>query len=205
MNNDINNINPKHADTKKLRTNFTKNTPFHYIEIEDFFNKKYISNVKKALVKESFELKDSDLFKFFQTKDFQSSDSPSIINFRKYLLSKKFTKYISDVTGVKIVPSKISIHGTCYKDTNYLLCHDDQLDDRRLAVMIYLNDMQKKDGGALRLYSQKGNNPKSLAKEISTKFNKLVVFLISKNSFHDVSEMLVNKERLAIGWWYYDK
>ena len=201
----LNIINQEYLDTKKLRMRFENNKPFPCLEIEDFFDKEYIENVKIELMKESFELKDSDLFKFFQTGDFASSKNKKIIQFRRYLSSKEFTRYISGMTGVKIRPLKISIHGTCYKDTHYLLCHDDRLDDRRLAIMIYLNDMQEKGGGALRLYNSKGKGPCNIVKEIYPKFNKMAIFLISKKSFHDVSEVLVNKDRLAVGWWYYDK
>jgi Rps23 Pro-64 3,4-dihydroxylase Tpa1-like proline 4-hydroxylase len=41
-----------------------------------------------------------------------------------------------------------------YERGDVLLCHDDQLEGRRLAYVIYLvdRDWQKEDGGTLDLY-----------------------------------------------------
>ena len=128
-----------------------------------------------------------------------------MIDFRNYLLSVEFLTFIEKLTNTKIDHKMISIHSTRYNNTHYLLCHDDQLDNRIFAIMIYLKDMNDNEGGALRLFDSKKNSPTSIVKSITPKFNRFAIFKISKDSFHDVSEVLVDKDRLAIGWWYYVK
>jgi Rps23 Pro-64 3,4-dihydroxylase Tpa1-like proline 4-hydroxylase len=201
-------INKKHlANLSKYSKDFSKNKPFPNIVLDSFFDEKYLDDVRNSLGTENFIHKDSDLFEFYQTNDLASSKIPKVIEFRKYLLSEEFMKFIEELTSVKLKRNKISIHSTLYTDTHYLLCHDDQLDDRRLAIMIYLSDLKEQNGGKLVLYDSdsKGKKPKNAVVNITPKFNRFAIFKIGEKSFHEVTEVTGNKPRLAIGWWYYDK
>jgi len=92
--------------------------------------------------------------------------------------------------------------GSRYDSTDFLLPHDDHLDNRKVAYILYLSkDFTKKDGGAFNLYNSSKNTPTTLAKSIPPQFNSLLLFEVSKKSFHEVSENLSKKSRYALGGW----
>jgi prolyl 3-hydroxylase /prolyl 3,4-dihydroxylase len=199
-------IDNKHLkNVSKYKTSFSKNKPYPNIVLDGFFDAKFLNKIRNSLGSENFAHKDSDLFEFYQTDDLISSKISELAEFRKYLLSEEAINFMEELSGVKLDRKKISIHATLYTDTHYLLCHDDQLDDRRLAIMIYLSDLDEKNGGKLVLYDSKGKKPTKVQVSITPKFNRFAIFKIGEKSFHEVTEVIGNKPRLAIGWWYYDK
>jgi Rps23 Pro-64 3,4-dihydroxylase Tpa1-like proline 4-hydroxylase len=190
---------------KKLRKKFTGSKPFSYLELSNFFSDKKIAALKEAIMHEEFLLKESDLFKFLQTNDLFASKNPIIKDFRSFIISDDFINYIEQITNTKLKKHHADMHGTCYRDTDFLLCHDDQLDKRSIALMVYLTNMDKKDGGSLQLFNSKKNIPATIAKEIIPKQNTLVLFKVSPISFHAVDEVVSKNPRIAISWWFYDK
>ena len=84
---------------------------------------------------------------------------------------------------------------------DYLLFHDDVVEGRSIAYIVYLTDLSPKDGGALRLYDIK--KPLNPAKHIYPKFNTFACFKVSSKSLHDVEEIKSKKQRLTIGGWFY--
>ncbi len=87
--------------------------------------------------------------------------------------------------------------GTLYSSANYLLPHDDGVDNRKLAFILYLSkSFSSSDGGLLKLY-----NGGKVSKSILPSFNSLVIFDISKSPVHEVSEVLSSKKRYAISGW----
>jgi prolyl 3-hydroxylase /prolyl 3,4-dihydroxylase len=189
---------------KKLESEkFRKAKPFPHLELPQFFDKKFLIPICNAIQKEPFYTKRSDLFQFKQTQDLISSKQAAIKELRKYLLSEEMISFMEQITGLKLKRGKLDLAGTMYEDTDYLLCHDDQLDKRKIAFLIYLSDMNEKDGGYLSLFSQKGGKPTKIVKKIIPKYNKLAFFEVSKISFHSVEEVKTDKQRIAIGGWYY--
>ena len=49
---------------------------------------------------------------------------------------------------------KLALFGAKYCTTDYLLCHDDELEGRRVAFIMYLvpEDWEENDGGLLELF-----------------------------------------------------
>ncbi|KAL3314032.1 Prolyl 3-hydroxylase ogfod1 [Cichlidogyrus casuarinus] len=108
---------------------------------------------------------------------------------------------------------------------NYLLCHDDQLDSRKVAFIYYLVDesWSEKDGGSLSLLdncpsdqfgftadvdkksSENISNfhPWCPAQKLIPKFNSLAFFEVCTKSFHSVNEILSDKPRLSINGWFH--
>ena len=68
--------------------------------------------------------------------------------------------------------------GTLYVDTDYLLCHDDQLEGRKIAYLFYLSDMKETDGGSLNLFASKNRVPTTIERKIIPKFNTFSFQLI---------------------------
>ena len=88
-----------------------------------------------------------------------------------------------------------------YSDTCYLLCHDDDLEGRKIAFTLYLSNLTQPEGGSLCLFSSKNKFPERIIKKLEPKLNSLVIFEVSKTSFHEVEEVIAKKQRIALGGW----
>lgn len=198
-------IQPMYTQPKavaNIKKKFKTAKPFRYLELSAFFQEEKLLKVLNALASEKFFEKHSDLFQFKQTADLKDTEQPALKEFIQFLYSKEFIAYMQEVTGFKFTKT-MDVAGTLYQDTDFLLCHDDQLDDRKIAFLVYLSTVEDTDGGALALYDTKGKKPNKVTNRIVPTFNKLAFFEVSKTSFHEVEEVLVQKDRLAIGGWYY--
>ena len=103
--------------------------------------------------------------------------------------------------GVRLKRNILDLHGSLYKDTDFLLCHDDQLEGRKIAFLFYLSDLTEKDGGALAFYSKDFRT----AKHIIPKFNTFACFEVSPISYHEVQEVVTDKQRIAIAGWFHGR
>ena len=102
--------------------------------------------------------------------------------------------------------NKISISSSCYSDTDYLLCHDDNMGDRRIAFVLYLSDnWEAADGGALDLFDIDENGlPRDVVRSLVPEYNSLVFFEVTENSFHQVAEVTSpDKCRWSINGWFH--
>lgn len=187
--------------TEKLRKTFVKNRPYPYLELKNFLREDIAKKLLIALTKERFYEKESDLFSFFQTNDLYSLDNGTLKDFRNFLGSGEFISYMKSLTGMKFKKGKIDISGSLYKNTNYLLCHDDMLEGRNIAFLFYLSDLGRNDGGSLNLLNKK----LKIYKKLMPKFNTFTFFKVSKISYHEVEEVYKDKQRIALGGWFHDK
>ncbi len=184
---------------------FFTNKPFPYLVLPDFLRLDKITTLQKALSKEDFHLKDSDLFTFFQTNDLMGTKNKVLQDFRTFLSSSVFVSLMSAITGIKLVPRKIDLAGSLYTSTHHLLPHDDHLEKRKVAFMLYLTTLEKKEGGALGLYNSEKESATSIVKRIQPMVNTFVFCNVSKKSFHEVEEVLSDKKRVTLSGWYYDQ
>jgi hypothetical protein len=93
-----------------------------------------------------------------------------------------------------------------YHSGDYLLCHDDQLEDRLFAFVIYVHELpwDAERGGQLDLFSMDHNgNPKAIAKSILPLRHTCAIFEVSPRSFHQVRENLSKDGavRRSVGGW----
>ena len=184
-----------------LKKRFQSNTPFPHLELHHFFNEEKLKKILQSLEKEEFLEKESDIFKFMQTHDFATSSSPELVELKEFLSSKSFLMYMEEITGIKCKEGSIDISASLYQNTDYLLPHDDQLEGRKIAFMVYLSNFEAADGGKLIMYKTKGSIPREEEKAITPQFNSFVFFKVTDKSFHEVEEVLVNKQRITIGGW----
>ena len=197
-------IEESYLHPKTLLQTFQTAQPFPHLVLPDFFKKEKIVLVLKALAQEKFILKDADLFTFLQTDDLISSQNQILREFRSFLASIEFTTWLSSITSISLKPNSIDIAGTVYESTHYLLPHDDQLEGRKIAYFLYLSNLTEKDGGALALYSSRNNKPTSITKRIIPQFNTFSLFEVSTKSFHEVEEILIETQRIAISGWFHE-
>jgi Rps23 Pro-64 3,4-dihydroxylase Tpa1-like proline 4-hydroxylase len=107
-----------------------------------------------------------------------------------------------------------------YGDTCRLLCHDDELEGRRIAYIIYLTpEWTSEWGGHLDLFNHekvKSQNdfsyvPTTIEKAYAPKFAQFAFFEVSERSFHQVREVFKEAadnedgdgQRLSISGWYH--
>lgn len=197
-------INPKLINRKNLiflNKQFSSAKPYPHIFIENFLEEKFASLLLKKLKSEPFIEKESDLFNFKQTHDLHFSKSGFLKDFNSTLLSWDFFNFVSQITGKKF-HGTLDMAGTLYESSSFLLCHDDKLDGRQIAYILYLaKGFTKKDGGAFALYNSKNKKPTTAAKKYLPKWNSLLLFEVSPISFHEVEENVSKKSRYAVGGW----
>ncbi|XP_033896237.3 prolyl 3-hydroxylase OGFOD1 isoform X2 [Acipenser ruthenus] len=95
-----------------------------------------------------------------------------------------------------------------YEYTDVLLCHDDELEGRRIAFILYLvPPWDRSDGGTLDLYSTDEHcQPQQIVKSLLPSLNTLVFFEVSPVSFHQVSEVTSEgKRRLSVSGWFHGR
>ncbi|XP_052257592.1 prolyl 3-hydroxylase OGFOD1-like [Dreissena polymorpha] len=181
--------------------------PFRHCVIPDLIkDEELLETLQEELFALEFTPKNNDLYKFLQTiTDLKSCKSSIIKDFRK-LLCVEIRDWLKCVTGI---PLNDTVDAFCaqYKHTDTLLCHDDELEGRRIAYIYYLvdDDWSEKDGGALHLYSVDENiQPKDVVKSIVPVRNNFVFFEVSPGSYHQVAEVLSeSKTRLSIAGWFH--
>ena len=59
------------------------------------------------------------------------------------------------------------------------------------------------DGGSLDLFESRKDGTSKLVKSIIPKFNSLNMFEVSETSWHQVSEILTDIQRLTLTGWYH--
>ncbi len=191
-------------DIEKFKNEFSNGKPFEHVYIENFLNKEYAEKLLSVLKKEEFEEKESDLFHFHQTKDFFNLKKGLLREFYDYVGSSEFIEVIERISGIKLKTEKIDMAGSLYKNMNFLLCHDDELAGRKIAFLFYLSrEFEEKDGGGFVLFDSLNGKPGKEYKKYPVKWNSFLIFKVSEKSFHEVEEVIGNKERYAIGGWFH--
>ena len=189
------------------KNKFSCNKPFRNLSIPNFLDEKLARKIKNALKKEEYYIEENDLYKFQRIIDFKYLNNKALKEFRNNLLSEEFISYIENLTNTKLKRNKIDLHSLKLLNTYYLLCHDDDVLGRKTAFILNLSEnWGKKDGGNLELFECKNKNPFKVYKSIIPKFNQFNIFIVEPNkSFHQISEVLSNKQRISISGWFHYK
>uniref|UniRef100_A0A8C5P0L9 Prolyl 3-hydroxylase OGFOD1 n=1 Tax=Jaculus jaculus TaxID=51337 RepID=A0A8C5P0L9_JACJA len=179
--------------------------PFLHCVIPNFIQSQdFLEGLQKELLNLDFHEKYNDLYKFQQSDDLKKRREPHISALRK-LLFEDFRTWLSDVSSIDLEPT-IDMSCAKYKFTDALLCHDDELEGRRVAFILYLvPSWDGSLGGTLDLFNTDEHfQPKQIVKSLIPSWNKLVFFEVSPVSFHQVSEVLSEeKSRLSISGWFH--
>lgn len=175
--------------------------------MSNFLKQEEARKLLTALTKESFYQKQSDLFQFKQTNDLASTRNSDLKLFRDFLKSSQFIHYLEKITKTKLKRNSIDIAGALYEDTDFLLCHDDKLERRKIAFIYYLSTLKKEEGGSLNLFeSKKQKNrlePTKSTVSIRPVFNTFVCFKVCPESFHEVEEVMGTAKRYALSGWFH--
>lgn len=186
-----------------LKKSFPTKKPFSHLVINNFLKEEKAIQILKALSKEKFYKKESDLFKFMQTNDFIATNNKTIKKFREFFSSEELITFMIYLTSSDLKKGKVDMAGSLYQDTDFLLCHDDRLEGRKIAYIYYLSTLDEKEGGSLNLLYSKNKIPTQISISITPRFNTFVFFEVSNISFHEVEEVITNKQRITINGWFY--
>lgn len=173
--------------------------PFQHAILPHFLNDEALHALLKTLQQEEFLEKNSDLFTFFQTNDLTTSENSMLKQTHAFLEGpmRDWLKHAG------ITTTHADMHATLYEDTHYLLPHDDRLENRKIAYLLYLSSLGKDEGGQLCLYNSKDSRPTTIAKKILPQANTLILFQVSAVSFHEVKEVLGKNQRITLGGWFH--
>ncbi|KAA3674525.1 uncharacterized protein DEA37_0002555 [Paragonimus westermani] len=196
-----------------------------YKSAEDLVNK--VESEARLL---PFEPRCNDMFTFKQSvdivnllKDEQHVEYKSsiLVKLRSFLLSDVLP-WLEKLTGAPLERDRIDFTSSIYGTHDVLLCHDDELDNRRIAFIWYLvpKDWDASvEGGCLELFSCQpeeqihvppiGEKPTTpiypwkITASIPPRRNMFVFFEPSSYSFHQVTETLGSRDRLSLHGWFH--
>lgn len=189
-------------EIRALSKRFAGAKPFPHVVIENFLSGSSCKRLLSELKRENFTKKDSDLFTFKQTNNLFYSKNPVVAAAVTMFSSRQFSELISRISGIRLKSGAIDVSGALYEKTDCLLCHDDKLEGRKIAFILYLSEsFAAADGGALVFLSTKGKHPYKKAVAYPPLENSLMVFAVSKKSWHEVEEVIADKQRYTIGGW----
>jgi prolyl 3-hydroxylase /prolyl 3,4-dihydroxylase len=159
--------------------------PFYHCIIDNFLPDDIFLKVKETYSKLLFKEIKSDLFNFLQTNELNCN--PQLQEF-KSALDQVFIQKMS------LDGRYYDIFGSYYRERDFLLCHDDLIDNREYAFTFYLDDY---DSGQLIIYENDGITANKLVKVCA---NRLVIFKVSELSYHEVSLCEKNGRKAISGW-----
>uniref|UniRef100_A0A8C9F3F2 Prolyl 4-hydroxylase alpha subunit domain-containing protein n=1 Tax=Pavo cristatus TaxID=9049 RepID=A0A8C9F3F2_PAVCR len=134
-----------------------------------------------------FRERRNDLLSLRQSEELGARPEPHVSALRR-ALSGTLRVWLEAVTHIELEPS-IDISCAKYESTDVLLCHDDELEGRRIAFILYLvPPWEKSDGGTLDLFSTDEHfQPQQIMKSLMPSWNTLVFFEVSPVSFHQMN------------------
>ena len=205
--------------TSSQKKKYLSADPFPNIELNDFFNQKFLEKVLKEFPDlENLEKTN----KYINNNEIKYANNqydlfPETIKvFLDFLNSPPFLKFIQNITSIKenLVADKELNGGGLHeiKKGGVLKIHTDfnrhpTLDlDRRVNVLIYLNKNWKDEyGGHLELWDR---DMKECKKKIVPTFNKIVIFSTNDFSNHGHPNPVTcpnNYSRKSIALYYFSK
>ncbi|XP_035732109.1 prolyl 3-hydroxylase OGFOD1-like isoform X1 [Vespa mandarinia] len=179
-------------------------TPFRVCKISNFLaNEDFINELKNELLDVKYRRNILDLYQFEQSDDLEFVDKPNV-----QLLYAAFqieiAMWMERVTRIPL-NNKISMSSSCYCNTDYLLCHDDNMGERRIAYILYLSkNWIAEDGGTLDLFdTDEDGLPQNVVRSLIPEYNSLVFFEVMDTSFHQVSEVIsTERTRWSLNGWF---
>lgn len=161
--------------------------PFvHYVQ-PGFLSSEEHEAASSAYEKLEFYEKHTDLFHFFQTNEL-------CMHRKMRFFVEKIERWIKSIYRTR-KKTWMNVFASLYFKNDYLLCHDDLVENRKFAFSYYLDDFGT---GELVFY---GGDAVEEAKRIRVEKNLLVVFEVSPASFHEVDTCETDGRKAITGWF----
>ena len=175
-----------------------KSKPFPHVVVQDFLDEPTLDLVIDALAGLEYDFKESDLFSYWASLELTDINHPAINILRDDLGDK-----VSKSFNVKKL-SSIDMAAYVYGLGDFLLPHDDQVEGRIIAYSLHLTpEITEEMGGALNVFEANDTGKSKLVDSIIPEYNSLIMFEVSDYSWHEVSEILMDIQRLTVTGWYH--
>ncbi|OLL22346.1 Prolyl 3,4-dihydroxylase ofd1 [Neolecta irregularis DAH-3] len=193
------------------------NSRFKHCVIDSLANPTLLAAAKKEVLTHiTFESKETDIYRVGQTVDLANLSAlsvadaqklPALLKLRAALYSSQFREFVQTITSCGELNDSVDMSINLYSKGCHLLTHDDVIGTRKVSYILYLaQDWKPEYGGALRLYDTvtHGHPETMWCKTISPLWNRICLFSVTPGkSFHDVEEILVDQDRMAISGWFH--
>jgi hypothetical protein len=187
--------------TEKLLV--VKKFPYPHVIVKDFLDESTLDLVIDALAGLEYDFKESDLFSYWASVELTDIDHPAINILRDDLGDELWRKKVAEAFSSKPL-SSIDMAAYVYGLGDFLLPHDDQVEERIIAYSLHLTPEITEDmGGSLQIFNVDENNNSKIADSIIPEYNSLIMFEVSKHSWHQVGEILQDIQRLTVTGWYH--
>jgi len=180
-----------------------KDFPYPHIIVKNFLDDSTLDLVVDALAGLEYDFKESDLFSYWASVELTDIDHPAINILRDDLGDELWRNKVAEAFSSKPL-SSIDMAAYVYGLGDFLLPHDDQVEERIIAYSLHLTpEITEEMGGALQIFDVDENNKSKLVDSIIPEYNSLIMFEVSKHSWHQVSEILQDIQRLTVTGWYH--
>ena len=206
--------------------------PYKHIVLDPLINEEKMRCIQQeAKLNMRATLKETDLFRVYQTGDLANLDEytmrksyPHLLDLRNALYSEEFRFFVQRLLGCHALTDRVDCAANAYAQGCHLLCHDDVIGTRCVSYIIYLTDpdepWEESDGGALELYdledssavitngqheNRQGVPRFSPTTSVLPKFNTMAMFAVQPGrSYHAVQEVFTDRSpRLSIQGWFH--
>ncbi|XP_063981122.1 prolyl 3-hydroxylase OGFOD1-like [Diachasmimorpha longicaudata] len=178
--------------------------PFRVCKIPNFIrNKAFMEELKNELSVVKSRRKWTDVHCMEETEDLRDVHTDCISRLHQ-TLENDIRIWIDTNAGIGL-SAVISMYSSCYCDTDYFLCHDDYMGDRKIAYILYLSDnWSREDGGSLDFFDTDSlDRPRKIVHSLIPEYNSLVFFEVTNTSYHQVSEIVSHdKSRWTVHGWF---
>ncbi|SVB44087.1 uncharacterized protein METZ01_LOCUS196941 [marine metagenome] len=177
--------------------------PFPHVIVKDFLDSATLDLAIDALAGLEYDFKESDLFSYWASIDLTDINHPAINILRNDIGDDTWRKKVAKWFKVKQF-SSIDLAAYVYGQGDFLLPHDDQVEGRIIAYSLHLTpEITEETGGALNIFKANKEGKSKLVDSILPEYNSLILFEVSDHSWHQVSEITSDIQRLTLTGWYY--
>jgi len=188
---------------KAEKISIVKEFPYPHVIIKDFLDENTLDLVIDALAGLEYDFKESDLFSYWASVELTDIDHPAINILRDDLGDEVWRKKVAEAFSCKML-SSIDMAAYVYGLGDFLLPHDDQVEERIIAYSLHLTPEITEDmGGSLQIFDVDETNSSKIIDSIIPEYNSLIMFEVSKHSWHQVGEILQDIQRLTVTGWYH--
>lgn len=182
--------------------------------LPDFLAPAFAAQLAASVAALPFRHRATDLYDFYQSPDLkpflEAEGENPLKSACREIFSERFVGTVARIVG-RPLGTQVDFAAQQYLQGQYLLCHDDRLEDRRVAFVLYLVDPAyaggARHGGDFQKFpiDHRGAPACDPAESFAPRWNTLVFFEVSTWSHHQVAEVLGPLPRLSVSGWLHDR
>jgi len=177
--------------------------PFPHVVVRNFLDSPTLDLAIDALAGLEYDFKESDLFSYWASVELTDVNHPAINILRDDLGDQVWRKKVAESFKIKKL-SSIDMAAYVYGLGDFLLPHDDQVEGRIIAYSLHLTpEITDEMGGALNIFKADKDGKSKLVNSLIPEYNSLIMFEVSDRSWHEVSEIVRDIQRLTVTGWYH--